>query len=71
MANNVVVNPVPWISKTPTHHDTKFVAMATVTTYPVLTQLTYVAVPGRNRTLFCCVLPPCYCVQSAVAENFH
>ena len=28
---------------------------------------TVVAVPGRNQTLFRCIFPPCYCVQSTVA----
>ena len=31
----------------------------------------YVAVPCRNRTLFCCVFWPCYHVQSTVAQNFR
>ena len=32
---------------------------------------TYVAVPGRNRTLFHCAIRPCYRVRSTVAQNFH
>ena len=32
---------------------------------------TYVAVPGRNQTLFHCVFRPHYRVQSAVAQNFR
>ena len=31
----------------------------------------YVAVPGRNRTLFHCVFQMHYCVRSAVAQNFR
>ena len=31
----------------------------------------YVAVPGRNRTLFRCIFRAYYCVQSAVKQNFH
>ena len=30
----------------------------------------YVAVPGRNQTLFCWVFRPHYCLQSAVVQNF-
>ena len=30
----------------------------------------YVAVPGRNRTLFRCVFRSHYCVRSALAWNF-
>ena len=30
-----------------------------------------VAVPGRNQTLFRCVIRLCYCVQSTVAQNFY
>ena len=30
----------------------------------------YVAVPGRNRTLFHCVIRPCYPIWSAVVQNF-
>ena len=33
--------------------------------------LSYVAVPGRNRTLFRCILRTYYCVQSAVTQCFH
>ena len=29
--------------------------------------ITYVAVPGRNRTLFCCIFQSHYCVRSALA----
>ena len=32
--------------------------------------ITYVAVLGRNQTLFCCVFRPYYRVQSTVAQNF-
>ena len=32
---------------------------------------TYMAVPGRNRTLFRCVFRLCYRVQSAVAQYFR
>ena len=32
---------------------------------------TYVAVPGRNRTLIRCTFQLHYCVQSAVTQNFH
>ena len=32
---------------------------------------TYVAVPGRNRTLFRCVFRSHCCVRSAVAQNFR
>ena len=31
----------------------------------------YVAVLGRNRTLFRCVFPVHYRVRSAVTQNFH
>ena len=31
----------------------------------------YVAVPGRNRTLFCCVFPLYYRVRSAIAQYFR
>jgi len=31
----------------------------------------YVAVPGRNRTLFRCVFRLHYCVQSALVQNFR
>ena len=31
----------------------------------------YVAVPGRNQTLFRCVFQSHYCVQSALAQNFR
>ena len=31
----------------------------------------YVAVPGRNRALFCCVFLPHYRIRSAVAQYFH
>ena len=31
----------------------------------------YVAVPGRNRTLFRYIFLPHYCVQSAAAQNFR
>ena len=30
--------------------------------------ITYVAVPGRNQTLFCCVFRLHYHIQSAVAQ---
>ena len=35
------------------------------------TQVTYVAVPGRNRTLFHCVFWSHCCIRSAVTQNFH
>ena len=30
-----------------------------------------VAVPGRNQTLFSCVIRPCYRVRSTVVQNFR
>ena len=33
-------------------------------------RLPYVAVPGRNRTLFCCIFRSHYCVRSTLAWNF-
>ena len=35
------------------------------------TQYIYVVVPGRNRTLFCCIFRLHYCVQSTQAQNFR
>ena len=37
----------------------------------VISNTTYVAVPGRNRTLFRCVFWSHCCVRSAVAQNFR
>ena len=34
-------------------------------------RLPYVAVPGRNRTLFCCIFRSHYCIRSALAWNFR
>ena len=36
-----------------------------------MTQFTYVAVLGRNRTLFRCIFRLHYRVPSALAKNFH
>ena len=29
----------------------------------------YVAVTGRNPTLFCSIFQPCYCIQSCCADS--
>ena len=36
-----------------------------------VTKFKHVAVPGRNRTLFCCIFRPRYHIQSAIARNFE
>ena len=36
-----------------------------------LRRMEYVAVPGRNQTLFSCVFRPCYRVRSAVVQYFR
>ena len=41
------------------------------TAQPAVLQYTCVVVPGRNRTLFCCIFCLSYCAQSAIAQNYH
>ena len=42
-----------------------------VRTAPRCSKNLYVAVPGRNRTLFCCVFRLHYCIRSDLVWNFH
>jgi len=39
--------------------------------YDLIVWFTFVAVPGGNRTLFCCVFWLHYSVWSTIAQNFR